>query len=203
MIALLEVKKEDVRGNTVVLHQDISKSFLLGFVGLMVRSWAAGQTESVKAIDTNVNDVNNTSRREFYCCVGGIGTYYSAYGTVYTDNNDLGIVVGDGTGSFDTEAFILGSKIDHGRGAGELEYFGTIAGRISSLGSNPFSFDLEAIFRNSSGGSVTVNEVGIYSVGNVTSNNKRSYCILRDNVTPIPVADGEYLKVKYTLQISV
>jgi len=204
MIALLEVKKEDVKGQTVVLHQDISRSFLLGFVGLMVRSWAAGQTESVIAIDAQANNVANSLRREFYCCIGGIGPYNQTAGVTRTDSNDLGIVVGKGTGAFDTESFALGSKIDHGRGAGELEYFGTIATRLSALGSNPFSFDIEAIFRNSSGVSVTVNEVGIYAVGYASiPTYKMSYCILRDNITPIPVADGEYLKVKYTLQISV
>jgi hypothetical protein len=59
------------------------------------------------------------------------------------------------------------------------------------------SFTVRRYFTNKSGGSITVNEVGIYAL-------LKELAIARDLVSPgVAVADGETLKVEYTCQITV
>lgn len=207
MIAFLEVKKEDVEGKTVVLYRDISRSFLLQFVALVVRCWsdgyaAAAVSETVKGVDTNTSN-SAADGSELYCCTGGDSKWQPGLFTL-TTGSDTGIKVGTGDAAFNTTAFSLGTALPHGRTTSTIEHFGTILTRISASASNPFSFDLEAIFRNSSGGTLLINEVGIDTSGQIpTATYKRSFCILRDSITLVTLLDGEYLKVKYTLQISV
>ena len=59
------------------------------------------------------------------------------------------------------------------------------------------SFTIRRYFTNKSGSSITVNEVGIFAA-------PRAGMIARDIVSPgVAVADGETLKVEYTIQVTV
>jgi hypothetical protein len=65
-------------------------------------------------------------------------------------------------------------------------------------------FTIRRFFTNVSGGSWTINEVGIYALGTHYSAECWSFCIARDVVSPgITVLNGELLKVTYVPQITV
>ena len=65
-------------------------------------------------------------------------------------------------------------------------------------------FPIRRFFTNTSGGSWTINEVGIYALGTHYSAECWSFCIARDVVSPgITVLNGELLKVTYVPQITV
>ena len=62
------------------------------------------------------------------------------------------------------------------------------------------SFDIERIFRNISGGDITINEIGVYVIADYYAYN---YCIIRDKLAQgVMVSNGEFLKVKYTIKIT-
>ena len=65
-------------------------------------------------------------------------------------------------------------------------------------------FDCYRIFKNGSGGTVTINELGIYSVErNCTVNTEDEFCIIRDKLaSPITVTDGTYVQITYTFQVT-
>ena len=78
------------------------------------------------------------------------------------------------------------------------------------------SFNIRRLFRNNSGGALTVNECGIYAMSGkydkdyaanyaqVTAGFVQPMCIARDVIGGgIAVADGEDLAVTYTPQITV
>ncbi|GAI73856.1 unnamed protein product, partial [marine sediment metagenome] len=59
-------------------------------------------------------------------------------------------------------------------------------------------------FTNSSGGSITVREIGIYCFSTDTGAIARYFCIVRDVLaTPQAVGNGEILTVQYTLRTTV
>lgn len=85
----------------------------------------------------------------------------------------------------------------------EFEYGGTEV--LSPIFSDPNGeFTIRRYFTNSSGVSITVNEVGIQAVGEDTSNAGYAFLIARDIVSPgVAVADTEILRATYVPQITV
>ena len=111
-----------------------------------------------------------------------------------------GIALGDSTTAVEiTDASIL-SLIAEGTSTDQLEYLGCYATDVV-VSAPSASFTLERFMRNSSGGTVTINEVGIYVY---CENVGKGFMIVRDLVSPgVDVDDGEYLKVVYTFTITV
>jgi len=85
----------------------------------------------------------------------------------------------------------------------ELEYGGTEV--LSPIFSDPNGeFTIRRYFTNSSGSSVTVEEVDIQAVGEDSGEKGYAFLIARDVVAPgVAVADGEILRVTYVPQITV
>jgi hypothetical protein len=111
----------------------------------------------------------------------------------------LGIVVGTGTNAVTSSDYALQTKIAQGTGSGQLEYSANGCGAVSAV--NPTAtMTLERIFRNASGGSITINEIGIYSLCH-----QNIYCLARDMISaaPVTMADGDYIKIIYTFTITV
>jgi len=86
--------------------------------------------------------------------------------TVSTDDS-IGLIVGASDSAFSATATALTAKIAHGTGAGQLEYsvmpYATDTVEPATNGSKT-TMTLARRFENSSGGSVTIKEVGIMSV---------------------------------------
>ncbi|MBA7677972.1 hypothetical protein ES703_86239 [subsurface metagenome] len=115
----------------------------------------------------------------------------------------IGIVVGTGVGAVIPADFALGTQIAHGRGGGELEYGGCELLNIVFVNPNG-EFTIRRYFTNNSGGGITVEEVGIYSVGvNYSTSGAWPFCIARDLTGGIAVADTEILRATYVPQITV
>lgn len=118
-------------------------------------------------------------------------------------SDEKGIVIGTGTTAVAVNDFKLATQIAHGSSAAQMVHYGCW-GLNYTTGASSASFDIERIFRNDSGGSIVVAEIGIYSGGYNSTNVFNSFCIIRDVLgATVTVLNGEYLKVKYTITVSV
>jgi hypothetical protein len=116
------------------------------------------------------------------------------------DNTDVyGIWVGTGNTAVAVSDYTLDTKIDHGTGAGELDYNANtyIAATIS--GDN-IVYKVYRTFANGSGGPITIEEVGLIA----KTVDPYYYLILRDTkdangvALSIAVPDGQTATVTYT-----
>jgi len=203
MHARLKVTKQDI-----VIVDQRSKSFLIGFCGLMARAWsqAAATIKDTggtnRALDEGAFTFNVTS-------TGGYGLQASWSGSTarnYTDVDKKGVVIGSGDTAVDPDDFALNTQIRSGEKTGTILYCGTSAhGWTLDTGADTGSFKILGIFHNVSGGSIDVKEVGVYCTGDigvVAHPNELGYAILRDVITTISLADTEFLKVEYTISIA-
>lgn len=112
-----------------------------------------------------------------------------------------GIVVGTnaGTTAEDNENFALDTKIADGGGGGQLNYQAVTPVAPGVVGPN-VDFDISRAFANTSGGTITVKEIGCI-VKNTTDT--KYHLILRDVVSDEPVDNAETLTVVYTLRTTV
>lgn len=184
-----------------------SRSFLYTFIRSLYAIMDYGADVSIQHVDgSSYSDIYPDNHLKVSSCGGsGVEVCPADTGDVFL-GQDLGIVVGTGTSEVDSTDYKLQYQIDDGTDSGELEYFGTRVGKTDDLhvdaGNNEAYFEIERIFRNSSGGTVTINEIGIYSTG-VASKNRVPVCIVRDKLsTGISLADGEYLKIKYRIKVA-
>ncbi len=202
MRAHLNIKKQGV----TVINQK-SKSFLIAFCGLMARQWCNA--------DDTLDDTGGNSHTEGISQAtfllqqpGGYGHFYAYWSENQIDvlRDRRGIVIGSGTGTVVPNDSGLGTQIRSGEKTSTILYLGNaVHGLTVDTGTDTASFKILGIFKNISGGSIDVKEVGIYVNGNVGSQsypNYFGYCILRDNITTISLADGEYLEVEYTISIA-
>jgi hypothetical protein len=169
-------------------------------------------------------DITNTNREisadffypNFFLAVGGGGMLAACPGSSnqfppdYQPKSDnIGIVIGTGNTAVTPQDYALGTKIAHGGAASQMRYGGQEI--LAPTFSDPNgSMVLRRLFENASGGSITVNEVGIYAPAGykVYTSDYHYYCyefcVARDVVSPgIAIADTEWLKVTYTVQITV
>lgn len=117
------------------------------------------------------------------------------------DSHQKGIIVGTSASAVVVTQTALQAPVVHGTGAGQLTHYGTW-GKSLSYGSSPGSFIIERIWRNDSGGTITVAEMGLYvAVG--TGSGMHSFCIVRDVLgASVGVLANEYLKSEYTFQMT-
>lgn len=112
--------------------------------------------------------------------------------------HNIGIQVGSGTTPVSKTDYALESKIGHGTGTGQLSY-GECSIDAPYEEDGVLKLRIYRNFSNSSGGSITVNEIGIY-----VSTPAGDVMIARDVLTsPTTVPDGATLTVRYFIQISV
>jgi hypothetical protein len=112
-----------------------------------------------------------------------------------------GIVVGTGSTSATFTDTTLATFIEHGTGAGELEYLKCSVANTETVG----IYTMQRTFRNSSGGLITCAEVGVgrHPSSNTAATKAATFLIVRDvlDVT-IDVPDGAYLSVAYSFQLA-
>lgn len=112
-----------------------------------------------------------------------------------------GIVVGKGTTAIAVTDYALADKIADGSGSGQLLYQAQTFSERSVSDPN-VSFTIQRDFLNSSGATITVYEIGLESYGR-DATAYRAFLTIRDLITGgQAVADGENLRVTYTLQSS-
>ena len=115
---------------------------------------------------------------------------------------DAGIVVGTGTTAVAPTDYQLATRIADGTSSGKLEYF-PCGGTNPTTSGTAGSFTLERLFRNSSSGTITINEVGVYSIERSSGNVGFPVCMIRDIVSPgFAVLNGEYMRIIYTITVT-
>lgn len=117
-------------------------------------------------------------------------------------DDDSGIVVGSGTTAVALNDNALGTQIAHGTGAGQLDHQAqSNPDDVATI--DPYSeFQIIRGFINSSGGAITITEIGIYAQQYDTTPAARTFCIVRDLVTSGSVPDGGQATVTYTFRIA-
>ena len=110
-----------------------------------------------------------------------------------------GILVGTGVGAPALSDYTLGTLIDHGGGAGALSYADTV---VESVVEDGVTIDLLIwrSFSNTSGGSITVNEIGLMAKHYYA--NSWSYFLIARDLLNFSIADGESATVEYVVRIS-
>jgi hypothetical protein len=124
----------------------------------------------------------------------------------YMDADQRGVVIGSDDTAVDPDDYGLNTQIRSGEKTGTILHCGTSAhGFTHSTAADTGSFKILGVFHNVSGGSIDVKEVGLYASGDrgsQTHPNIVNYCILRDVITTISLANTEFLKVEYTISIA-
>lgn len=109
-----------------------------------------------------------------------------------------GPVVGTGTAAVTLTDNKLQTQIAHGTGAGQLQHGAPTTVAPTTVGTTR-KFKIVRVFTNGSTGSITINEVGLYSLGMTWF-----FCIVRDlqspGVTIDPATSGT---LTYTIGITV
>lgn len=130
---------------------------------------------------------------------------YAVYRNIPGDK--LGIIVGRGVNAVTPADYTLQTPCTQGTAANQFEYGGCEV--LPASVSHPTAqFSIRRYLTNSSGGAITVNEVGIYCSGYSESlgadHRVFPVCIARDVVAGgIAVANTELLRVTYTIQVTV
>ena len=137
---------------------------------------------------------------------GSICYSLSPYSHFQITSCNGGIIVGISNQAVAITDNALITPILHGTTTGTLEYLGSSVKSLTiNAGTNTATFNVERLFRNSSGNNIDIQEVGLYSTAEGESNYQYvwMFCILRDIVSPaFTVANGEYLKATYTFSIT-
>lgn len=205
-----------------------SRSFVAGFIRLLYVAHAQIQA----AAPYSMNDITNVARNvDGYAAPAGMhyvkgnliigsapgfsqvipwpGSRPGAsinWQDIALPGHNIGIQIGTGVGAVIPTDIALGTKIAHGRAAGQMEYGGCELVNIAFADPNG-EFTIRRYFTNLSGGGITVQEVGIYSPGTRYEVNSGDaawpFCIARDISGAVAVLDTEILRVTYVVQITV
>lgn len=224
----LILEKFDKDHRLLLKREKWSRSFLLQFIELLYVAHAqvaSGAPYSMSDIGNNARDIDSDD----YVAAGyrkhtlrmasppgdaGVviiaGSLESAAQDTIQDvewnGEDLGIVIGTDNTPVTPSDYALGTIINHGDGAGEMEYGGCEFTAMVIADPNA-QFTMRRYFTNNSGGGITVEEVGIYAAGTQYVTNDWGhawpFCAARDLTGGVAVADTEILRVTYVPQITV
>lgn len=202
-----------------------SRSFVKNFISLLYCAYAQIKaaspytmndiTNTPRTVDSEAQSLADTRATKANLRIGsspGISGFLCACGLNVSPSPDkltiegekIGIVIGTGVAAVTPTDVALGTRILHGTQAGRFEYGGCELIGIAFANPNG-QFTIRRYFTNNSGGAITVQEAGIYSVG--TDYNTIwawAFLIARDLVSPgVAVANTELLRVSYVVSITV
>lgn len=162
----------------------LSRSFVQGFMRCLALQMAnanVGSQNDTAGVSRTLNSTNSSS--------------FQGLGAIDTDTS--GIVVGTGTTAIATTDTALVTKITTGNGAGQLRYLAQ-SYQTLSVGSTTVTLTFTRTFINNSGGSITVNEIGVYGTAQTFN-----FCFIRDVTAGIAVAAGKTLTITYTISAAL
>jgi len=203
--AYLTVVVRDSEGKVVKVHRQRSHSPTANFIGLMLPLTYFNVTGSSYTI-------KNT---------GGSTYSYKPAINIYTQcisypnsgvNNPSYIVmiqVGSGQQSNPYVAYSLAAPIANGSGTGQLVYGQpSVPSNVTVSGSEAY-FTISQTFNNSSGGTVTINEVGIVTYLQFSESSNNAYTGLGQTLvwydvlsSPISVPNGGSVTIYYTFTVN-
>lgn len=218
----LILERLDKEGRLLERREQLSKSFVQNFISLLYIAHAqiqSGAPYSMTDIDGNPRDIDSQgsdlsnrwakANLKIGSSPGSSGVYcfpgMSGCKTheVTIEGQKIGIQVGTGTNVVTPTDTALQTRIAHGRAGTELEYGGCeLVGIVFSDPNGEFT--IRRYFTNHSGGGITVEEVGIHTVGgNYGDRAAWAFLIARDLTGGVAVANTEILRVTYVPQITV
>jgi hypothetical protein len=171
-------------------------------------------------------DIFNNNRTEgrsywtFRLAMGTPGQSVAPGGGSRDRPRNIGLMVGTGTDTVANTDFALANRIVHGDAAGELHHYGMfITDYTIDEANGRLFFEVERVFENRTGSSITINEVGLYAGAAEYANRERYAGIsgyyksrsLRDqhlitrNVleTSITIGAGKLKKLYYEVGIKI
>lgn len=155
-------------------------SFVIAYIQLLYLKMAGATSQSI-------TDTGSTPR--------SVTVYHQIQGDATAGTSAFGLVVGTGTTAEAFTQTALTTQIAHGTGAGQLDYGASVV-NLPSSDATSTTMILTRVFANSSGGSITVQEIGIYWR---MSGSSWNMCIARDLAT-IALSNGDQLTLNYILK---
>jgi hypothetical protein len=192
---VLEWQVADTKTGKVIEHVvKKSESYVQQFLQLLYVQMA---DSPVLAPVLNVRDTSNTLRS-----VCNSGNYYNLDVFAAVTSVLYGIVVGTGAVAPTISDYVLGTLILHDAApptANRLQYAAVSFG-APAADATTSQLTITRNFANSSGGAITVNEVGLYCRGVDSGATTRYFMIIRDTTGGIIVPNGQTLTVNYRPQ---
>ena len=196
----IQIFKYSDKGLIYKSRKKLSRSFIKAFMGLLYGRFS-GENIGSTFVTVEGSVASNQGTSYSFYSAGASDSLTDLTYTYTQARRQVGIHLGTGTAAVQLIDRAMAIEIAKGTGTGELEYLGT-TGTETVVSAPNASFTLEAYFRNGSGGSIDINEMGVYSSSQYSSVSWR-FCIIRDLVSPaVTIADSEYLKVVYTFTIT-
>jgi hypothetical protein len=182
--------------------------FLQQFPSLLARQFMYNQTDTCKDCGGTDRTYASSAAPLRLISAGGMGNVglQTSSGAGYDVTSTLGgIVIGAANTAVAPNNFDMAQLIPSGADQGtpnEIMYYGTVVYglEIDNTGTGTGEFTVEALFRNVCGASQQVAEIGLRATG---YGSNKPYTIARHvPAAPVTVADGEYLRVTYTISIA-
>jgi len=180
---LIDFENIDSKGNRYNKQSFKAKSLVKGFLYLL---WV-----QISRVSTSTKRTNGTSSS-----VLTAANNFKTDAPINTD--DYGIVVGTNNTAVSINDYALNTQIMEGTGAGQMTHQAVDFPEAVNVSGSDCRFQIHRDFINNSGGSITINEIGIYVYGYLSYR----ICIDRTLSTKI-VPDTEGASVTYTMLITV
>lgn len=180
---MINIKDIDKNGKVIREKEFEANSLVKGFIALLCAQTNMA-SPSVQTTDSNSSTFNDDARNfRFESAAGSIAP---------------GIVVGTGTNAVDIDDYKLQTIVAHGVGAGQLQYaIMELATGYTVSGSDAY-FEIRRAVNNNSGGDITINEIGLYSLG------YDGYVVCIDRtLSTTTVTNGNGKVITYKFQVTV
>lgn len=189
-VVTLQIKDQktgEVEWERKFVSQSFVKQFLqLLWIYLSQASPYIGNFGALLLTDTSGSQTDNVEQSS------------SMFDVTAAANDDThGIQVGIDNTAETINDYALGAKVSHGVGAGQLQYGAVAFGAPSDDGVTS-QFTVTRDFANNSGGTITVEEIGLVCYGGSSL-----FLVIHDTTGPINVLDGKTLTVNYQMQANV
>jgi len=139
-----------------------------------------------------VTDTGGTGRTTTF------GTFVGASAT----QDEYGPLVGTSATAESISDNALFTKVVDGVSAGQLQ-FGAVTFAAPSTTATTTTFRVTRVFTNGSGGTVTVQEVGLASRSQVTDATTFNFLLIRDLSGAVAVGDGQQLTLNYDFTTTI
>lgn len=209
MNVFYQIEKHDEDGLVKRYKKRQSRSFLLQFTRILYGMFYGGPPYvgyTAKGIDGNQYPVQFDGYiLSMLTCSRGNGAWSSTQESINMnyDSGQIGIVVGKGTTAISPDQYRMIDQIYNGQTTNTLSHSCESFTEVAVVGSTA-SFTTSRIFRNDSGSTVSITEMGIQCTSRCGDNSTKYWCIIRDKLdSPIPVTNGQYVKITYTFQVTV
>ena len=179
------------KNNRVVCYTSwrTSHSFVANFLRMMYSQMAQATLTSVTdVLDAVYTLTHNATNSEVNLTVN-----------VAALDDAFGIQTGTGTTAEGVNNTKLATKIAHGTGAGQLSY-GAITVNVPAVTGSNTDMVITRSFTNSSGASITINEIGLVFGFKDAGNTTRYFLGIRDVITATAVANGNSVTIEYKLR---